>query len=49
MLDHASAGSLLGTILLLLAMGVVPTSCGVAVFARAASGSFLSGLLKRNG
>jgi ABC-2 type transport system permease protein len=49
LLEHASAGALLGTILLLLAMGAVLIPCGVLVFARAEHRAKRLGLLKRNG
>jgi ABC-2 type transport system permease protein len=49
MLDHAGAGSLLGTVLLLLAMGAVLIPTGVLVFARAERRAKRLGLLKRNG
>jgi ABC-2 type transport system permease protein len=49
LLDRASAGALLGTILLLLAMGAVLIPCGVLVFARAERRAKRLGLLKRNG
>lgn len=49
LLDHAGAGSLLGTILLLLAMGAVLIPCGVLVFAKAERRAKRLGLLKRNG
>jgi ABC-2 type transport system permease protein len=49
LLDHAGAGALLGTILLLLAMGAVLIPCGVLVFARAERRAKRLGLLKRNG
>ena len=43
------AGALLGTILLLLAMGAVLIPCGILVFARAERRAKRLGLLKRNG
>ena len=49
LLDHAGAGALLGTILLLLAMGAVLIPCGILVFARAERRAKRLGLLKRNG
>jgi ABC-2 type transport system permease protein len=49
LLDHAGAGSLLGTILLLLAMGAVLIPCGVLVFAKAERRAKRLGLFKRNG
>jgi ABC-2 type transport system permease protein len=49
LLDHAGAGALLGTILLLLAMGAVLIPCGVLVFARAERRAKRLGLLKRSG
>jgi ABC-2 type transport system permease protein len=49
LLDHAGAGPLLGTILLLLAMGAVLIPCGILVFARAERRAKRLGLLKRNG
>ncbi|HEY6782627.1 MAG TPA: ABC transporter permease [Candidatus Dormibacteraeota bacterium] len=49
LLDHAGAGALLGTILLLLAMGAVLIPCGVLVFAKAERRAKRLGLLKRNG
>ncbi len=49
MLDNAGAGSLLGTVLLLLAMGAVLIPTGVMVFARAERRAKRLGLLKRNG
>src|ERR1700726_11637 len=49
LLDHAGAGELLGTILLLLAMGAVLIPCGILVFAKAEHRATRLGLLKRNG
>jgi ABC-2 type transport system permease protein len=49
LLDHAGAGALLGTILLLLAMGAVLIPCGVLVFAKAERRAKRLGLLKRSG
>ena len=49
LLDHAGAGALLGTILLLLAMGAVLIPCGILVFAKAERRAKRLGLLKRNG
>jgi ABC-2 type transport system permease protein len=49
MLDNAGAGSLVGTVLLLLAMGAVLIPTGVMVFARAERRAKRLGLLKRNG
>lgn len=49
LLEHAGAGALLGTILLLLAMGAVLIPSGVLVFAKAERRAKRLGLLKRNG
>jgi ABC-2 type transport system permease protein len=49
LLDHAGAGSLLGTILLLLGMGAVLIPCGVLVFSKAERRAKRLGLLKRSG
>ncbi len=49
LLHHAGAGALLGTILLLLAMGAVLIPCGILVFAKAERRAKRLGLLKRNG
>jgi ABC-2 type transport system permease protein len=49
LLDHAGAGALLGTILLLLAMGAVLIPCGIVVFGWAERRAKRLGLLKRNG
>jgi ABC-2 type transport system permease protein len=49
LLDHVGAGALLGTILLLLAMGAVLIPCGILVFAKAERRAKRLGLLKRNG
>lgn len=49
LLDHAGAGALLGTILLLLAMGAVLIPCGIVVFSKAERRAKRLGLLKRNG
>ena len=49
LLDHAGAGALLGTILLLLAMGAVLIPSGILVFAKAERRAKRLGLLKRNG
>jgi ABC-2 type transport system permease protein len=49
LLDHTGAGALLGTVLLLLAMGAVLVPCGILVFARAERRAKRLGLLKRNG
>jgi ABC-2 type transport system permease protein len=49
LLDHADAGSLLGTILLLLAMGAILIPCGIVAFSKAERRAKRLGLLKRNG
>jgi ABC-2 type transport system permease protein len=49
LLDHAGAGALLGTILLLLVMGAVLIPCGILVFSKAERRAKRLGLLKRNG
>ena len=49
LLDHAGAGALLGTILLLLGMGGVLIPCGIWVFSKAERRAKRLGLLKRNG
>jgi ABC-2 type transport system permease protein len=49
LLDHSGAGALLGTILLLLAMGTVLIPAGVVVFGWAERRAKRLGLLKRNG
>src|SRR6202163_2832164 len=49
LLDHAGAGALLGTILLLLGMGAVLIPCGILVFAKAEHRAKRLGPLKRNG
>jgi ABC-2 type transport system permease protein len=49
LLDHAGAGALLGTILLLLAMGAALIPCGILVFGWAERRAKRLGLLKRSG